>query len=62
MKDMPPIPFPSKFIVWNFLTKRVPARARKHAGRTMQAKRALKQLEEIIQAKKEAKRKQHGHH
>ena len=55
MKDLPPIPFPSKDIAWNFL-KATPSYKRRSAGRTVQVKSALKRIEEAIRERKEEKR------
>jgi len=55
MKDLPPIPFPSKELYWNFM-KATPSANRRKAGRTAQVKSALKRIEEAIREDKEAKR------
>lgn len=52
MKRLPPIYMPSKDVYWNFLIKKVPAAARRHAGQAAQAKAALRKIEEAIRERK----------
>lgn len=59
MNNLPPIPFPEREIYWKFLGKsaKVSPVSRMKAGRAMKVKGALKRIEEVMNAEKEAKRK-----
>lgn len=52
MKPLPPLPYTSKDIAWNFMKQTPPKSRLMKAGQTVQAKVAVRKLEQAIKEKR----------